>query len=420
MACFVFALVAYLVIRNESIADPQIASMLRIFISLAVNVLGATIPGLLQVDWSLKGFTIRAAGALALFVITYFYSPKLAPDLDTNRVPPLVNPRNVSQSYWPWSPQMVFAAEPALTLRRALQGDSSNKQEKLYDLTISNSSQEQRILTTFHVRWLYRKGGTTSVEEGLVLKPSQKYSLEIPLDVEQSQAQEADFVLSPAILLPPANVSGPSIITIRLQLLYKFVGLLHYHPSGTWELYYEVAVKDDWGERLTLLSRGWKSDRNSDWTTKYSISKAASQTSRDVVQVDPSNRTFCFPSNYQLEMSASGEPGYGVAVNGRLDPRVKVLVGLERVGPNHPVIVDVLEKGVSSFTTPGSGESDEGCYKFELGSFRIDKLPIKDVRGDNWDPGDFSQITPKADPAYVEISGLEHNFRVKISWHRLK
>jgi hypothetical protein len=72
---------AIVVIRNQPFADPNIASLARILISLAIAVLGATIPGFLQVDWSVRGLSIRAAGALALFVITYFFTPKLAPAL---------------------------------------------------------------------------------------------------------------------------------------------------------------------------------------------------------------------------------------------------------------------------------------------------------------------------------------------------
>jgi len=419
VACLVFALVAYLVIRNERIADPQVASMLRIFISLAVSSLGATIPGFLQVDWSLKGSSIRAAGALALFVVTYFCAPKLAPDLDKNEIPPLVHPHDLSGIHWPWSARPAYAAERALQLRRALQGDSANKQQKLYDLTISNASHEQRILTTFRIRWMYSKGALFSVEEGVLLKPKEKYSLAIPLDVEQSQPQETTSVLSPAVLLPPANASGPSIVTIRLEVLYNFVGILHYHPTADWELYYEVAVVDDSGETLTLLSRAWRADKNSEWTSQYSFTKSSHQNNANSVDVDSSHRTVCLPGGYQLEMSASGEPGYGVAFNGRLDPRIKTLVSLERAGPNHPVVLDVLGTRVSSFATP-IGESDEGCYKFEIGSFRVDKLPIKDIRGDNWEKGDFAQITPSNGPPYVEISGLEHNCRVKIKWSRTK
>jgi hypothetical protein len=71
----IVVLVGWLVLRNQPFADPNLVVILRIIISLAVAVLGATIPGFLQVDWNAQGAVIRAGGALALFVVTYFFSP---------------------------------------------------------------------------------------------------------------------------------------------------------------------------------------------------------------------------------------------------------------------------------------------------------------------------------------------------------
>ena len=39
--------------------------------------MGATIPGMLSVDFSKGGMAIRAGGALALFVITYLLTPAI-------------------------------------------------------------------------------------------------------------------------------------------------------------------------------------------------------------------------------------------------------------------------------------------------------------------------------------------------------
>jgi hypothetical protein len=86
IALGVIGLVAYLVIRNQPI-QAELAAMVRILLSLAVAVLGATLPGFLKVDLSVKGFAIRAAGALGLFVLTYFWSPNLAPQLSSQGAP---------------------------------------------------------------------------------------------------------------------------------------------------------------------------------------------------------------------------------------------------------------------------------------------------------------------------------------------
>jgi hypothetical protein len=68
-------LVSFLVIRNQPIADRNFVVMLRVVLSMVVAVFGAVVPGMLRVDFSAKGLTIRAIGALALFVITFILTP---------------------------------------------------------------------------------------------------------------------------------------------------------------------------------------------------------------------------------------------------------------------------------------------------------------------------------------------------------
>jgi hypothetical protein len=72
-----FALVAYLLVRNQPMASPQLFFALRVVLSLLSGILGATIPGFLNLKWSGGGLVIRAGGALALFVLTFVYTPNL-------------------------------------------------------------------------------------------------------------------------------------------------------------------------------------------------------------------------------------------------------------------------------------------------------------------------------------------------------
>ena len=78
-AVLVVLLVVFLVVRNQPFNDPNLVILMRIVLSTAVAVLGATIPGFLHVDLSVRGVIIRAGGALALFVLTFFYSPTVLP-----------------------------------------------------------------------------------------------------------------------------------------------------------------------------------------------------------------------------------------------------------------------------------------------------------------------------------------------------
>jgi small GTP-binding protein len=71
------SLVGYLLIRNDPIADPNLVVVVRTILSLVVALFGATIPGMLRVDFSAKGLTIRAIGALALFVLTFVFTPNV-------------------------------------------------------------------------------------------------------------------------------------------------------------------------------------------------------------------------------------------------------------------------------------------------------------------------------------------------------
>ena len=78
----IVGLVVFLLIRNEEIADPRLFFALRLVLSFGTAVLGATIPGFLAVGWSGGGLTVRAGGALALFVLTYLYTPDLVTKQD--------------------------------------------------------------------------------------------------------------------------------------------------------------------------------------------------------------------------------------------------------------------------------------------------------------------------------------------------
>ncbi len=67
------------VLRKEPFADQNQVVLVRTVLSLAVGVIGAVVPGFLQIDLGGKGVAIRAGGALALFVITFFFSPNVLP-----------------------------------------------------------------------------------------------------------------------------------------------------------------------------------------------------------------------------------------------------------------------------------------------------------------------------------------------------
>src|SRR5262249_53362332 len=84
----IVGLVVFLLIRNEEIADPRLFFALRLVLSFGAAVLGATIPGFLAVGWSGGGLTVRAGGALALFALTFMFTPDLGAKQQTSITAP--------------------------------------------------------------------------------------------------------------------------------------------------------------------------------------------------------------------------------------------------------------------------------------------------------------------------------------------
>jgi hypothetical protein len=76
-ALLILGLTGFLLIRNEPLASEQLFFALRLVLSLAAAVLGATVPGFLNLEWKGGGLVLRAGGALALFVLTFVYTPDL-------------------------------------------------------------------------------------------------------------------------------------------------------------------------------------------------------------------------------------------------------------------------------------------------------------------------------------------------------
>jgi len=70
----VVVFVMAIVWRNEPIVDQNLAVLIRIVLSLAMGILGATVPGFVNLTWRGAGLGVRAGGALALFVLTLVYT----------------------------------------------------------------------------------------------------------------------------------------------------------------------------------------------------------------------------------------------------------------------------------------------------------------------------------------------------------
>jgi hypothetical protein len=73
--CVALATVLWLAFRSETLNEQQF-EILRIVLALAGGGVGAMMPGFLNVNINLSAMNaMRAGGALAVFVVLYFWSP---------------------------------------------------------------------------------------------------------------------------------------------------------------------------------------------------------------------------------------------------------------------------------------------------------------------------------------------------------
>ncbi|HTC23830.1 MAG TPA: hypothetical protein VK688_05675 [Gemmatimonadales bacterium] len=112
-ALVVVGLAVFLLVRNQEIADPRLFFVLRVVVSFATATLGATIPGFLEIGWSGRGLAIRAGGALALFVLTFLYTPDLVTKQDQGGHVTISAPGGVAAGSIDKSPITINPSPPA-------------------------------------------------------------------------------------------------------------------------------------------------------------------------------------------------------------------------------------------------------------------------------------------------------------------
>jgi len=275
-AAGIILLVAYLVIRNQPFADPNLVVLTRTILSLGIAILGGTIPGFLNIGWNVKGISIRAGGALALFALTFLLTPSVLPMLKDAAIPPLKNPRKISQNSWGSETLSFISTAQAQTavgplkVRAVYEGDG-DKQRKYYDVLISNTSDEQRLISSFKVRWLYSKGIFSAVDYGTSVKPVERYTVGLFVDPDKAYTlMEKSVTVYPPLVLPPKNASGPSVTSIRLEVYYTFEGArINWHPNTDWDLFYEISIQDDAGSTEKVMSRSWRRGDAPNWPKQF-------------------------------------------------------------------------------------------------------------------------------------------------------
>jgi hypothetical protein len=114
-ALVVVGLAVFLLVRNQPIADPKLFFVLRVVMSFSAAILGATIPGFLDIRWAGSGLAIRAGGALALFVLTFVYTPDVLPDQGGKPQVTISAPGGVAAESITGSPITISPPSPSQT-----------------------------------------------------------------------------------------------------------------------------------------------------------------------------------------------------------------------------------------------------------------------------------------------------------------
>ena len=112
-ALVVIGLAVFLLVRNQPIADPRLFFVLRVVLSFSAATLGATIPGFLDIRWSGSGLALRAGGALALFVLTFVYTPDVLADQGAKTETTISAPGGVASRSITSSPITINPPSPA-------------------------------------------------------------------------------------------------------------------------------------------------------------------------------------------------------------------------------------------------------------------------------------------------------------------
>jgi hypothetical protein len=76
-ACVILGLVIYLVSMKDHFKEENKVVFVRALVSLMTAVFAAAIPGFIDVKWVSESWELRAGGALAIFIITYFFAPNV-------------------------------------------------------------------------------------------------------------------------------------------------------------------------------------------------------------------------------------------------------------------------------------------------------------------------------------------------------
>jgi len=267
----------------------------RIVLSLAAAGAAALIPGFIEVNVSTY---VKAGGAIAVFIVVFFYNPAAlisitpptptpiptstisgqTPVISTSTfaVPTSIASTLVVPTSTPVTPtfnqsssiQLLkapikditpktnfgIATEQELKVMQILEGTADDKASRVFDITVSNSSDTQLLLTTFKVKWRYQMGRLTAIDKGAALIPIAEYVIDVPVNPASEDQDVLEQPMYPSLAIAPGTIKNPTLVTIRLQLHYHFTeGSGDYHPNADWDIVFDLFSVSHTGQELQIF-----------------------------------------------------------------------------------------------------------------------------------------------------------------------
>ena len=196
----------------------------------------------------------RAARNSASLVLRMLQQAPLTTDIQATHRRSVVPHRDPGEAIPPLGPPLISRSAPSavtmsrIHIRQIVEGYTADDERRMFDITIANVSDVQLLLTTFDVTWRYHHGYLSSIDHGDFLVPMSAYLIQLPIDTDDESPKFRRDLIYPAIAMPPRNESGPSTVTVRLEMLYFLSGRLDYHPCADWNIIFSVAVLTDAGD----------------------------------------------------------------------------------------------------------------------------------------------------------------------------
>ena len=145
--------------------------------------------------------------------------------------------------------------------------DPNASARKVFDVVLANRGSEHRSLSRLMFDGYSSKGYGESATEGFTFTAVEKYSIELPInDSTPNKLMKRSVPLYPPLVIPASGLTS-----VRLEVLLKISGAI----STTWDVLYDIRIKDDQGKEIAVLSRSWGwplaegTERPEDWVADY-------------------------------------------------------------------------------------------------------------------------------------------------------